>query len=365
MGVEARLERARLLVLEAMLDPARWDAALEAIADACGARAGQLLAVDGARAVSGHWLTNVPDGFMGMIEAYGFANVSNPRFRAGLAAPLMTPVADQDYLSPEERRASAIYNEIYEPSDLPFNCQVVLQRDDSALVRASVTRTRKQGPLDAEAKRVFAAISPHLQAAVRMQAHLTATQNAATLLTLDAVGAAAFLLSESGRVIGASAAGEALAREGAALCMPGGMLRFCAHADQGAYEAALARIARRARAPAALAPIPLTGAALVLELQPLPRQRMSFVGAPAVLALLRPAKAPERAHMLRNVFQLTRAEAEIALAMADGEPLEAIAARRDVAIATVRTQVQAIYAKMDVHRQAELAAAVRRLGGEG
>ena len=58
-----------------------------------------------------------------------------------------------------------------------------------------------------------------------------------------------------------------------------------------------------------------------------------------------------------------RAEADAALALADGQGLAAIAAHRGVAIATVRSQVQSVYAKMDVHRQAELAAAVRRLSG--
>jgi DNA-binding CsgD family transcriptional regulator len=71
----------------------------------------------------------------------------------------------------------------------------------------------------------------------------------------------------------------------------------------------------------------------------------------------------ECAGALRRAHGLTRAEADVALALADGQGLDAIAAQRSVAIATVRSQVQSVYAKMGVHRQAELAAAVRRLSG--
>jgi len=363
---EARINRARLLLLDAMLDPGEWEAALDAVADACGGRAGQLLALDGDKNVVGHWISGVPEGFTHMIEAYGFADpVGNPRFRMGLAAPLMTLAADQDYLNPEERRRSPIYAEIYEPSDLPFNCQVVLERDEQAFVRASVTRSRKQGPLDDEAFRAFAALTPHLHAAVRVQASLISAQCTATLLTLDSIGAAAFLLSETGRVLGVSAAADALAGEGGIAHVFANRLRFCAQADQSAYEAALACVGAAARGGKCVAPAPihLSAGAGVLDLQMLPRQRNCFSGAPAMLAIVRPAKPRERARALQGAFGLTPAEAEVAVALAEGEALEGIAARRRVALATVRSQVQSAYTKMDVHRQAELAALVGRFGG--
>lgn len=362
-GAEAQIEHARALLLEASLDSGRWDAALEAVAAACGARAGQLISLTGQHQVSGHWISGVPEGFTKLMEDYGFADPAlNPRFRLGLAAPLMCAVADQDFVDADERRRSAIYAEIYDRHDLPFNCQAVLARDETAFVRASITRSRKQGPLDQDAFRAFEMLMPHVHAAVRVQFSLLAEQCLATLRTLDAVGAAALLLSDGGRVAGISAAAEAMLGKGG-FEITAHRLQLRHKADQAAFDAALARVIEASRKGAVVAPdpIPLTGVGLVLDVQMLPRDRVYFGGAPLAIVVVRTAKLRERGGALRSAFGLTRAEADVALALSEGEALEQIAARRGSSIATVRTQVQAIYGKMDVHRQAELAAAVRRL----
>ncbi len=363
-GAEARVDHARSLLLEAMLDVGRWDAALDALADACGGRAGQLISLTGLHQVVGHWITGVPEDFTTLIEEHGFANPAlNPRLRLGLGAPLMTAVADQDHVDPDERRRTAIYADLYDRLDLPFNCQAVLMRDETAFVRASVTRSRKQGPLDKDAFRAFDALMPQLQAAVRVQASLLAEQRAATLRTLEAVGAAAILVSDSGRVVGVSPAADALLRNGS-LRIVARELRLRNHADQSAFDAALMQIIAAARDNIIVTPEPihLSDAGLVLDLQMLPRQRMCFGGAPLAIAIVRPAKPQERSGALRRAYCLTRAEADVALALSEGDALEAIATRRGVALTTVRSQVQAVYAKMHVHRQAELAAAVRCFG---
>jgi DNA-binding CsgD family transcriptional regulator len=64
--------------------------------------------------------------------------------------------------------------------------------------------------------------------------------------------------------------------------------------------------------------------------------------------------------MLRLAFRLSAAEALVARALSDGASLEEIADERGVAISTVRSQVQLVYLKMDVHHQGALAALVRR-----
>lgn len=366
MSVRAHVANARALLLEASLDPSRWAAALGAFAQACGARTGQLTSMDRERQLVGHWLSDAPETFMEDIEEFGFTDPRrNPRIRIGLAAPLCTPAADQDLLDADARRRFPIYAGLYERHDLPFNCQVVLMRDGENFVRASVTRTAAQGPLDAEAFRAFESLIPHVESAVRMQANLHDVAQAATLTTLDAVGAAAFLLNEAGRVIGLSAAAEAYLAAGAVVQLSGGRLRLRAPADQAKLDQALAqmRASLRNGDVAALAPLAVSEAPLVIDLQLLPRQAMAFAGAPAALAVIRPVRAEERMRALRNAYKLTEAEAAIALAVADGDELKEIAARRAVAVSTVRSQVQAIYTKLDVHRQAELAARVRRFSG--
>jgi DNA-binding CsgD family transcriptional regulator len=59
---------------------------------------------------------------------------------------------------------------------------------------------------------------------------------------------------------------------------------------------------------------------------------------------------------LRSRFCLTPAEAQIALGIADGKTLAAIAEARGVSVSTARGQLKFVFAKTGTHRQAELVA---------
>ena len=59
---------------------------------------------------------------------------------------------------------------------------------------------------------------------------------------------------------------------------------------------------------------------------------------------------------LRSRFMLTPAEVQVALGIAEGETLAAIAKMRGVAVSTARGQLKSIFAKTGTHRQAELVA---------
>lgn len=361
-GVQAAIERARGLLTEAALNPSLWSEALDAAARACGARAGQLIHLDGDGAIGAHWLTGMPDGFIAESEAFGLANPAiNPRLRIGARAALMTPVADQDHVDIEARARSPIYVEIFEPNDVPFNCQAVLLRDSDALVRLSISRTRRQGPLDANAFKAFSALLPHAQAAVRVQAALAAARVSATVDTLDATGAAAFLLDDRGRLAGLSRGGEMLARSGELFRVRGRTLRPARQTDRMAFAAAVARALDGAGSSFEARPTS-GGACTIFEIQPLAVERAGLGHGPAVLVIQRPqAAAPKDPLRLQRAFGLTLAEADVALRLADGQSLGLIADSRSVTLGTVRSQMQAIYQKMGVHRQAELVVAVRGL----
>ena len=57
---------------------------------------------------------------------------------------------------------------------------------------------------------------------------------------------------------------------------------------------------------------------------------------------------------LHSRFMLTPAEVQIALGIAEGNTLTAIAKMRGVAISTVRGQLKSVFVKTGTHRQAEL-----------
>lgn len=85
---------------------------------------------------------------------------------------------------------------------------------------------------------------------------------------------------------------------------------------------------------------------------------MIIAGSPAALLVIRPANKAERLQMLQSYYELTTAEAFVAAAIVDGLTVTEIAKQRGASIATVRSQLQAVFAKVGVRRQSEL---VRRL----
>ena len=63
---------------------------------------------------------------------------------------------------------------------------------------------------------------------------------------------------------------------------------------------------------------------------------------------------PIEADKLADVFELTTAEAQVAISIANGIKPKEIANMNDVAISTIRSQLKAIYCKLGVSSQAEL-----------
>ena len=65
---------------------------------------------------------------------------------------------------------------------------------------------------------------------------------------------------------------------------------------------------------------------------------------------------------LREIFGLTAREASIAVLVAQGTPLRAIAESQEMAYETVRSHLKSVFNKTDTGRQAELSALISRLG---
>ena len=71
--------------------------------------------------------------------------------------------------------------------------------------------------------------------------------------------------------------------------------------------------------------------------------------------------APDVAPYLCDVYRLSKAEAEIAIAASMGAEVPQIMVDRKVSIHTLRAQIASIKAKMGMHRMTEIAAAVARI----
>jgi DNA-binding CsgD family transcriptional regulator len=125
-------------------------------------------------------------------------------------------------------------------------------------------------------------------------------------------------------------------------------------ADQAAIDAALVKATMGIASTVAVGPADRRAA---ISFVPLPRREYSFNFAPAALAVIRGAggRTGLSQDLLGALYGLTRSEAEVALAVATGKPRDLIAEERGVTVDTVRSQIKAIYQKLGVRREADLA----------
>jgi DNA-binding CsgD family transcriptional regulator len=102
-------------------------------------------------------------------------------------------------------------------------------------------------------------------------------------------------------------------------------------------------------------------AAVIVHVIPLTGDRRELFDGGLALAVFAPAGSPNLpdCDLIRELFDLTAAEARVAAQLASGRSVEEIAGAHNVSASTVRSQTKSILHKVGAHRQAELAA---RLG---
>jgi DNA-binding CsgD family transcriptional regulator len=85
-------------------------------------------------------------------------------------------------------------------------------------------------------------------------------------------------------------------------------------------------------------------------------------GAALIVLIIDPEDCPHPSYsVLKQVFDLTRTEARIANEVLCDKTADEIAEGARVSVGTVRTQIKAIFAKTQTHRQAELVGLLTRL----
>jgi DNA-binding CsgD family transcriptional regulator len=164
---------------------------------------------------------------------------------------------------------------------------------------------------------------------------------------------ATLILDRDGRILRRNAMAERLMRQAGALTERGGRLESVSRAG----AAALARLLAAPPAPGEERLIEFSGAAgpaLHARARAVPS---SAYGDGAWIALFladsaRPASPS--GDLLRERFQLTPAEAALALHLAQGATLADAADRLDIAYNTARSHLRAIFAKTRTHRQVDL-----------
>ncbi|ODP37151.1 helix-turn-helix transcriptional regulator [Sphingomonas turrisvirgatae] len=352
------------LFADAPLVPGGWDAAISAFAAFTGAGRAHMVGF-------GSEQTLPFSRFVGMAELpvdqqvkVGAADPGRS-WRLGAVASVLEVVGETQYARLRSRSASEAYNGLCETADIPYGMQTVLWNDGGAMVGLATFRGFREGPASVADQAKFAQVAPYARSAVRMQHAIESQGVALTLGALESMRGAAFLLDRKGQVAQMTPAAEAAVRQGL-LKLEDKRLAARNPVDDAKLRMAVSE-ALRGR-PLASERIWLTAAdndpeRRFCEVHPLPLREWATLFRPHVLVTFHQT-APisiEHAETLRAALQLTRAEAEVALVMANGVARNEIAAARGTSPSTVAIQIKHILHKTGLRREAELVALVNRL----
>lgn len=354
--------------LNAAFQPGGWVTALEALASATHSARAQVLGVGGPAEIPFNHIANLGDGRH--IDEFIAIEGGNPEvnWRVALAAAPFTLVHEQQYREVQGAAKYNVYNDFANKYDMVHGCQTVLANEASGFLGLATLRTRADGVSSADDLALFDAVAPTVLKAVRLQQAVE--HQGANLLagTLEAMNAAAVLLGSAGTVIAMTPAAAALAGRQEVVAVRGRAIRAVDRVSDARLQAGIARVLASANGMAAgrlwLASPQGAMRGLVCELYGLPARDWNFGVAPTVLVSLRRIDGGDAdAALLQHAFDLSPAEAEIAMLVAQGLSRDEIAARRRVSSETVASQIKAIFRKADVRRQTQLAAVVARLSG--
>lgn len=360
-------------IYDAVAFPERWEAVVRHVCEAAGATAGLLFTHGGPAEARLLWARHgladrlLADYLEHFRDRDPWTNVARAR---GLLDRRVVR-RSEELVDDEEFRQSAIFNELLEEHGIGRLCAATLS-DGAELAPLqpvfSLYRPADAPPFGEDAARLLERCTPHLQRAIRLRVRLLARGGTGAAWgppLLDHLPVGAFLLDGEQRVVHANALGRALLDQHDGLRLQRGALSAESGSEARRLHHALAAAATgRGGAADVRVSRPSGRASYVLTILPLSPEAAEPLGGAMVRAVVYaadPAAEPQGLEArLGALFGLTPAECRlVADLLQDLAPGES-AARRGVAVSTVRSQLRSVFAKTGTTRQSELLNLVNR-----
>ncbi len=360
------------LIYDAGADRSRWQAFVDALSTTFDEARVVMQAHDLASNLSLGTLNQAYDPALAASYDEHYASI-NAWLPAIMAMPLGRAATPETWVPRQDLVNSEYYADWARPQGLDTAAGLVLHRDaNRVMILSANLNEAREGHKQQPMLGLLDLLAPHLYRAFDLARRAAGSAAGAPLqAVLATLPDAALVLSRDGRVLIANAAAEALLRT-RSLRLAEGRLSFGdAEADRRLHLA-LHRIAtadyRRLGGP-----FPVRGSAgqppLMATVTPLTEAVRSLEAmlpilgdsTPTILLRLQASvPAAATAAQLQAAYGLTRAEAALALDLANGHALQTIAQSRNTSPHTVRNQLKSVFEKTGVHRQAELVALLRR-----
>ncbi|MDJ0275801.1 helix-turn-helix transcriptional regulator [Sphingomonas sp. 2R-10] len=347
-----------------------WHGALGTLADATQASVVHLSGLDPNGAVAFNMIRGAtPDMFDVFVAEGGFDGARNPRTRVATGGTMLRTVVDEELMTERERRALPIFDNLFERAGASRSA---LTRLDIPGVHATVAvmRARSFADCGGRERRLLDAIAPALSGIVTQAIQLGNRQDHVMQSTAESLERSVLLLDGMRRIVLTSqSADHWLGRDGP-LTVRTGQVRARDAASEAAFATAIAAVLDPDQSlypgrKVVLRSPPTTdlrdGARMVVTVSAVPRSPSGPLGRARVMVSGR-TKTVASAELYATMFDLTPAEAQVAVLVAQGHHPAAIAMARHCSVLTVRTQIKALFDKTDTNRQGALVACLHAVG---
>ena len=225
-----------------------------------------------------------------------------------------------------------------------------------------LNRRAEQGPHDETDMRFLRQMTIHLTRAAKLFYKTRSFRDhfAPSLGSLQYLPSSLFILDQWHRVLFANAAAEALFLNDQGLSVVDGVLEVTSAPMRKKFSDEIEKVIDTGIPSALLLKMPNgeRGTGLPCYLLRLPERTDTYQlrGDPAVMVLVPRAtpNPPEAVALLRTLYALSRREADLAIARANGATPQDYANNVGLEISTVRSQLKSVFIKTGTHRQTEL-----------
>ena len=267
-----------------------------------------------------------------------------------------------DLFSPGELDQEPIFRDSWRKMGLGWGAATAFALPTGETLSIVLSRTIAQGPADAATIQRLDMLRPHLARTAVMAARLHLERAQAASQTLAALGLAALVLDQAGKVLAANTLVEDLVNLVHWRSADRVTLKD-RRADELLVDA-LTRIARNDNDGVRSFPVrdQVAGVLMVGHVVPIRFSARDIFARSAAVFVLMPVAAPSSppVELVMSLFDLTPAEARVARGLATGKTVDDLAGDNGVSPNTVRVQVRGVLEKTGCQRQIDV---VALLGG--
>ena len=273
---------------------------------------------------------------------------------------------DHHVVAENERVNSAIYNELYVPQRMAHFAGWRHEVGRSTWI-FSLARAAGKGQANQRDIKALRELAPAANRALQIARHVRDVRICGLLDGLAAAGLAVITMDNDGLARAQTPQAEAMFDN--TFGIRGGRLWASTRNLQARLDI-LTGLAREKNSPGAMANVVVrrSNGRQPILIQPMPPRGLGLDALPGVRILLilndLAADRTPPANVLRELFDLSTAEAEVAMLLSVGWDRNEIAQRRDVGTETVRAQLKSVFRKLQVGRQSEVVRLLARINAQ-